>query len=118
LLVIVPTIAILTLVIAGWVMITLPKGDRRHKTLGWVWVSAMSAMGVSSLLVPHGDSWVARYIGGGSALVVMAYGIYSVKRRRLGDHGKSMAILMIALVLMTILSIFPGRLMHDVVFGG
>jgi uncharacterized membrane protein len=111
-------IIILTLVIAGWGMIALPKGDTRHRTLGWIWVSAMTAMGASSLLVPHGDSWVAGYIGGGSALVLMAYGIYSVKRRKFGDHGRTMAILMIALVLMSLLSLFPGRLMHDVVFGG
>jgi uncharacterized membrane protein len=29
-----------------------------------------------------------------------------------------MAMLMIALVLMTLLTLFPGRLMHDVLFGG
>ena len=111
-------VAILILVAAGWVMIALPKGDRRHRVLGWIWVSAMSVMGVSSLLVPHSDSWVAGYIGGGSALVLMAYGVIAVKRRKPGDHGRTMAILMIALVLMTFLAAFPGRLMHDVIFGG
>lgn len=29
-----------------------------------------------------------------------------------------MTMLMIALVLMTLLAFFPGRLMHDVLFGG
>jgi uncharacterized membrane protein len=111
-------IVILVLVVAGWIMLTLPKGDRRHRTLGWIWVGGMAAMGATSLTVPHGDSWVAAYIGGGSALALLAYGIYAVKTRRLRNHGRTMAMLMIALVLMTLLSLMPGRLLHDVVFGG
>jgi uncharacterized membrane protein len=111
-------IIILVLVVAGWIMLALPKGDRRHRTLGWIWVSGMVAMGATSLTVPHGDSWVAAYIGGGSALALLAYGIYAVKTRRLRNHGRTMAMLMIALVLMTLLSLMPGRLLHDVVFGG
>jgi uncharacterized membrane protein len=112
------TVAILTLVATGWGMIALPKGDRRHKALGWIWVVGMGVMGVSSLAVPHGDSWVAAYLGGGSALVLLAYGVFSVKVRKLRNHGRTMAMLMIALVLMTLLSLLPGRLMHAVVFGG
>jgi uncharacterized membrane protein len=78
----------------------------------------MIVMGATSIAVPHGDSWVAAYIGGGSALVLLAFGVYAVKTRRLRTHGRTMAMLMIALVLMTLLSLMPGRLMHDVVFGG
>jgi len=111
-------ITILVLVVAGWIMLALPKGDRRHRTLGWIWVGGMVAMGASSMTVPHGDSWVAAYIGGGSALALLAYGIYAVKTRRLRNHARTMAMLMIALVLMTLLSLMPGRLLHDVVFGG
>jgi uncharacterized membrane protein len=99
-------------------MLALPKGDRRHRTLGWTWVSAMVLMGLSSLTVPHGDSWVAAYVGGGSALVLMGFGVYFVRRRRVRHHAKTMAMLMIALVLMTMLSVLPGRLMHDVFFAG
>jgi uncharacterized membrane protein len=111
-------VAILTLVATGWGMIALPKGDRRHKALGWTWVSGMGVMGLTSLLVPHGDSWVAAYAGGGSALVLLAFGVFFVKRGKLRNHGRTMAMLMIALVLMTLLSLLPGRLMHDVFFGG
>jgi uncharacterized membrane protein len=111
-------VAILTLVVTGWVMVYLPKGDRRHRILGWSWVSSMVLMGLTALAVPHGDSWVAAYAGGGSALVLLAYGVLSVKRGKLRNHGRTMAILMIALVLMTLLSLLPGRLMHEVVFGG
>jgi uncharacterized membrane protein len=109
-------LVILALVITGWVMLALPKGDRRHKILGWTWVGTMVAMSVVSLAVPHSDSWVAAYAGGGSALVLMAVGIYFVKRHQLRNHGRTMVMLMIALVLMTLLSILPGRLMHDVLF--
>jgi uncharacterized membrane protein len=111
-------IAVVTLTIAGWCMLALPKGDRRHRTLGWSWVIAMVVMGVASMAVPHGDNWVAAYVGGGSAYVLLGFGIYSVRRRRLRTHGKTMAMLMIALVLMTMLAVIPGRLLHDVLFGG
>ncbi len=110
--------AILILVVTGWIMLALPKGDRRHRTLGWTWVSAMLLMGLSSLAVPHGDSWVAAYVGGGSALVLLGFGVYFVRRRQLRLHARTMAMLMIALVLMTMLSVLPGRLMHEVLFAG
>jgi hypothetical protein len=35
-----------------------------------------------------------------------------------GIAGTGLAMLMITLVLMTLLAVFPGRLMHDVLFGG
>lgn len=109
---------IVLMVLTGWLMLALPKGDRRHKTLGWIWVSAMTLMGLTSMLVPHGDSWVAAYAGGSSALVLMAYGIYKVKRRRLRDHARTMVMLMIALVVMCLLAVVPGRLLHEVFFAG
>ena len=109
---------IVLLVVTGWLMLALPKGDRRHKLLGWTWVGGMTLMGLTSMLVPHGDSWVAAYVGGGSALVLMAYGIYKIKRRRFRDHARTMAMLMIALGVMTLLAIVPGRLLHDVFFAG
>ena len=111
-------IFILTMVATGWGMLTLPKGDRRHRVLGWTWVGAMTLMGLTSMTVPHGNSWIAAYVGGGSALVLMAYGVYAVKRRRFRKHAQTMAMLMIALIVMTLLSVLPGRLMHDVLFAG
>jgi uncharacterized membrane protein len=109
---------VLALVASGWAILALPKGDRRHRTLGWTWVCAMLAMGAASLTVPHGPNWVAAYVGGASAYPLLAYGVYAVKRGDRRRHGRTMAMLMIALVLMTLLAVFPGRLMHDVLFGG
>ena len=110
-------IAILVLVVSGWIVLALPKGNARHRLLGWTWVSGMALMGGTSLAVPHGDSWVAAYFGGGSALVLLAFGVFFVKRGQLRHHARTMSMLMIALVLMTLLSLLPGRLMHDVFFG-
>ena len=111
-------IAILLLVITGWIMLALPKGDRRHRTLGWTWVTGMVLMGLSSIAVPHGDSWVAAYLGGGSALVLLAFGVYFIRTGKARNHARTMAMLMIALVLMTMLAFLPGRLLHEVVFAG
>jgi len=111
-------IFILTMVVSGWIMLALPKGDMRHRVLGWSWVGAMTFMGITSMSVPHGNAWISAYVGGGSALVLMAWGILKVKRRKYRDHARTMVMLMIALVVMTLLAIMPGRLMHDVLFGG
>jgi uncharacterized membrane protein len=111
-------IFILTIVVTGWGMLALPKGDLRHRVLGWSWVGAMTLMGITSMTVPHGNSWISAYVGGGSALVLMAWGILKVKRRRYRDHARTMVMLMIALVVMTLLAVMPGRLMHNVLFGG
>ena len=75
---------------------------------------------VGVIVVPVGllVGTVAGYVGGGSALALMAYGVFAAKRRNLAVHGRMMSILMIALVLMTFLALFPGRLLHDVIFGG
>ena len=109
---------VLTMVVTGWGMLALPKGDMRHRVLGWSWIGAMTLMGITSMAVPHGNSWISAYVGGGSALVLMAWGILKVKRRRYRDHARTMVMLMIALVVMTLLAVMPGRLMHDVLFGG
>ena len=109
---------VLTMVASGWGILAMPKGDRRHRVLGWTWVCAMLAMGAASVTVPHGPNWVAAYVGGASAYPLLAYGVYAVKRGDRRRHGRTMAMLMIALVLMTFLAVFPGRLMHDVLFGG
>jgi uncharacterized membrane protein len=111
-------IAILVLVIAGWIMLALPKGDRRHRTLGWTWVAGMVLMGLSSIAVPHGDSWVAAYLGGGSALVLLGFGVYFIRAGKVRNHARTMAMLMIALVLMTMLAFLPGRLLHEAFFAG
>jgi uncharacterized membrane protein len=111
-------IFVLALVASGWGILALPKGDRRHRAFGWTWVCAMVAMGAASLAVPHGPNWVVAYVGGASAYPLLAYGVYAVKRGERRRHGRTMAMLMIALLMMTLLAVFPGRLMHDVLFGG
>ena len=99
-------------------MLALPKGDRRHRTLGWTWVTGMVLMGLSSIAVPHGDSWVAAYLGGGSALVLLGFGVYFIRAGKARNHARTMAMLMIALVLMTMLAFLPGRLLHEAFFAG
>lgn len=111
-------IAILVLVVTGWILLALPKGNRRHRQLGWAWVTGMVLMGLTSLAVPHGDSWVAAYVGGGSALVLLGFGVYFIRAGKARHHARTMVMLMIALALMTMLAFLPGRLLHEVFFAG
>ncbi len=40
---------ILTMVVTGWGMLALSKGDLRHRVLGWSWIAAMTVMGLTSM---------------------------------------------------------------------
>jgi len=110
-------IAILTLALAGWGILALRKGDRRHRLMGRTWVIAMSLMGIAALTIPHGASVVPAYVGGGLALALMAHAWWSIRRGRVRAHARSMAMLMVGLLFMTAVALVPGRLMHDVLFG-
>jgi uncharacterized membrane protein len=109
-------LAILILFAAGCGMLALPKGDKRHRVLGWLWVIAMTVMGVASALQPFNASSVAGLAGGGSALALMAYGVWSARRHRAVDHGRAMLLLMISLIFITGLALLPGRLLHKMLF--
>lgn len=111
-------VAIVTLLAAGYGMLSLPKGNRRHRTLGWTWVGAMVAMGAASLAIPHGPSPLAGYLGGGSAMVLLAYAVFSIRRGDVAKHRRGMTIMMIALTFMLGVALLPGRLLHAVVFAG
>ena len=109
-------IAILTLALAGWGILGLRKGDRRHRLMGRTWVIAMSLMGIAALAIPHGSSVVPAYLGGGLALALMAHAYWSIRRGRVRAHALSMTMLMVGLVFMAAVALVPGRLIHDVLF--
>src|SRR6186997_2597423 len=53
--------AILTLIVGGWAVVALPKGDRRHRLLGRMWMIGMLTIAFAILAVPHGFSAVVAY---------------------------------------------------------
>lgn len=105
----------------GAVQLWRPKGGRTHRRLGYLWVALMVGVAVSGLFI-H----VTRMVGLFSpihllSLVTLASLWVAVSRARRGDiagHRRVMVLLFwLALGLTGAFTFWPGRVMHQVVFG-
>lgn len=105
----------------GAAQFLLKKGTRLHRRVGWIWVVFMALVALSSFAIHE-----IRLLGPFSPIHLLSlFVLYSlwdgVSRIRKGDvagHRKSMIALYIyAIVITGALTLWPGRLMHTVVFG-
>jgi uncharacterized membrane protein len=115
-------VAALAAFVLGAVQLAGPKGTRTHRTLGWAWAALMAAVAASSFAIS-----TIRQFGRFSAihllsifvLVVLPVALWSAHRHRAAAHGRAMTLLFIgALVIAGAFTLYPGRIMHRVVFGG
>ena len=104
------------------VQLAAPKGTLPHRTLGYVWAGLM-------LYIAIGSFWIAelRLWGRWSpihllSVLVIVYVPLAVRRARRGEvtaHRNGMiALFSLALVVTGVFTLWPGRIMHEVVFGG
>lgn len=105
----------------GIVQFAALKGTIPHRILGWAWVVLMVTVAVSSLFIhtirSFGPFSVIHLL---SLLVIIALpvAVLHAHRHRTTQHRRLMINLFVgALVLAGIFTIWPGRIMHDVVFG-
>lgn len=105
----------------GCVQLVRRKGDIWHRRIGWIWVGLMAATALSSfgiqgfhMLGPFSPLHLL------SLLTLVAL-IGAIRAARLGDirrHGRIMLTLFLfALVLAGGFTLWPGRLMHQLLFG-
>lgn len=103
------------------VQLSLPKGSARHRLMGRCWVTLMGLVAGSSFFI-H-TMWI---IGPFSpihalsifTLAVLPIGVLHARRHRVPDHLRKMLLLFIgAPVVARVLTLSPGRIMHDVAFG-
>jgi uncharacterized membrane protein len=113
----------------GIVQFTAPKGTLPHKTLGFVWIVLMGVIAVSSIfirpaIVPgipitQWFSWIHIFT------VITLYGVIQgsffllrggpmLKRHA----GPFMGMFIGGLIIAGAFAFLPGRIMHEVVFGG
>ena len=114
-------VAILAMV-AGAFQIVAQKGTRRHRWLGFAWVSAMFVVSLSSFRIHEFRWWGPFSIIHVLSILVIATLIYSINAVRRGNvtaHRKSMVQLyLLALVLTGGFTLVPGRTMYAVLLGG
>lgn len=106
----------------GVVQLAGRKGTRSHRTLGWIWAALMATVAVSSL-------WIntIRQFGPFSlihllsiyVIVTLPLALLAAHRHRVAAHRRAMIFLFAAgLVIAGAFTLYPGRIMHRVVFGG
>jgi uncharacterized membrane protein len=99
------------------------KGTRPHRLTGWVWAVLMSLVALSSLAIVSSRPWIGTFgwIHGLSALtlVTLPLAVLHARRHRIANHRWAMRSLFFGgLVVTGLFTLVPGRLMHQVLFGG
>jgi uncharacterized membrane protein len=98
------------------------KGSRAHRAVGWLWVVLMAGVALSSLFVnttcTFGPfSWI--HLLTLVTLVTLPFAVLAARRHQVSRHATMMISLFTgALVIAGAFTFVPGRIMHDVAFGG
>jgi uncharacterized membrane protein len=107
--------------VLGVVQIGAPKGTIPHRTIGWVWVALMLAVGVSAFWIHTirlWGPWSPIHLLAIFTLVMLPVAVLHARRHRVQQHRIAMLSLFFgALVIAGLFTLFPGRIMHAVVFG-
>ena len=113
--------AALSAFVVGLIQLAAPKGTFPHRTIGWIWVLLMAFVALSSFLI-HTICSIGQFsiIHGLSiiTLILIPVGVTHARSHRVSRHMRVMSLLFLgALVVAGVFTFWPGRIMHDVVFG-
>jgi len=113
--------AVLAFVLGGFVLFTR-KGGRRHRRAGMIWVVLMVIACVSSFfihMIRLVGPWSPIHLLSVLTLTSLAYAIAQARRRNIVGHQRTMQGLYLgALIGAGSFTFLPGRIMHEVMFGG
>jgi uncharacterized membrane protein len=105
----------------GVVQLSAPKGTIPHRTVGWVWVVLMLAVSVSAFWIHTirlWGPWSPIHLLAIFTLIMLPVAVLHARRHRVRQHRIAMLSLFFgALVIAGLFTLFPGRIMHAVVFG-
>jgi uncharacterized membrane protein len=123
----------LTAVTLGFVQFLAPKGTIPHRAVGYLWVTLMGLMLISAFVnhdilaygifspkvCSHGKLTCASiHILSVGTFLALPYAVLHARHANIAYHRAMMFVLfMIVLVLGTVLTTIPHRIMHSVVFG-
>ena len=98
-----------------------PKGTRRHRIVGWLYVLGMGYVALSALFISTLGTW--GYFSPIHLLIPLTlWTLYATlrdaRRGRIRAHARAMVSLFVfALVITGAFTFLPGRLMHETAFG-
>ena len=99
---------------------TMPKGNLRHRIVGYGWVLLMASVAFSSFAIRglNGRALSFVHIVSVTTLIGLPFAVLHARRHRVRRHAWAMIGLFVgALVIAGGFTLVPGRIMHRVVFG-
>jgi uncharacterized membrane protein len=114
--------AALAAFVLGIVQLARKKGTAGHRALGFTWVGLMLVIALSSFWIHGFRTWgpfSPIHLLSIFTLAMLPLGIWQAHRHNVLGHKRIMIGLFAgALVIAGIFTLAPGRIMHQVVFGG
>ena len=114
-------LAALAAVMPGGAQLATSKGTVRHRVSGWIWVSLMAYVAVSSFFISELRLWGAFspiHLLSVWTLFSLVIAVYHARRGNIRQHKIWMSLLYIGALLITgLFTLRPGRVMHGVLFG-
>lgn len=112
--------AMLAVFLGGWQLFS-EKGTRRHRIFGWAWVGLMIYVAGSSLFINELNFWrtlTPIHVLSAWTLISLAIAVFQARGGNIRQHRLWMlSLYVLALLLTGIFTLWPGRLLHQVVFG-
>ena len=114
-------LAALAAVMPGGAQLATSKGTVRHRVSGWIWVSLMAYVAVSSFFISELRLWGAFspiHLLSVWTLFSLVIAVYHARRGNIRQHKIWMSLLYLGALLITgLFTLWPGRVMHGVLFG-
>ena len=113
--------AAMAAVILGGLQLASAKGTTQHRVLGWSWALLMMYVSVSSFFISSLRLWGAFspiHLLSVWTLFSLWMAIYHARKGNIRQHKIWMVLLYVLALLVTgVFTLWPGRVMHAVLFG-
>ena len=114
-------ITALVAVIIGAIQLISAKGTRQHQVLGYLWVSMMMYVSISSFFISEIQLWGAFspiHLLSAWTVITLCTGIYVARMGNIKAHQLNMQLLYgLALILTGLFTLLPNRVMGQMLFG-
>jgi uncharacterized membrane protein len=105
----------------GAAQFALPKGVPLHRAIGWIWALAMIGVaGISFFIhtIRTWGPWSPIHLLSLFTLAMVPVAVSFARNGRVESHRSAMSwLFLLALVVTGLFTLWPGRIMHAVVFG-